>query len=575
MTVRIALAQINTTVGDLDGNVERMVAVAAEATAAGADLVCFPELAVTGYPPEDLVFREAFVTDNLAALDDLAVRSAGGCAVLAGFVDRSDLGLHNAAGLLSGGRIVGRYHKHRLPNYGVFDEARYFVPGQVGCSLRLASSALGITVCEDIWSRGPPFVQYAKERVSVIPSINASPYHRDKSSERLRMCRDRAIETGAWIVYVNSVGGQDELVFDGGSMVVAPSGELAWHARVFEEDLLVVDLDLEEDGGDASIRWQAVEGTGRPKPPLPDPFRPPWPDSTEAVYRALVLGLGDYVRKNEFDQVVIGLSGGIDSAFTALLAADALGPDSVRTIAMPSPYSSLESVEDASEVARRLGVRLDQVSIDDVFKAYLSALGEVFAGTEEDVAEENLQARIRGNVLMALSNKFGALVLTTGNKSEMAVGYSTLYGDMAGGFAPLKDVPKTLVYELARWRNARSDPPPIPDRVLTKAPSAELRPGQKDSDSLPPYEVLDPILEAYVERDLSPERMIRAGMDADLVRSVVSMVDRAEYKRRQAPPGVKITPRAFGRDRRLPITNRYGIARIPRGPEGPTSPRAR
>jgi NAD+ synthase (glutamine-hydrolysing) len=555
--VRIALGQINTTVGDLAGNVERMVVTAAEATAAGADLVCFPELAVTGYPPEDLVLRPAFVADNLAALRDLAMRSAGGCAVLVGFVDHTDRGLHNAAGLLSGGQVVARYHKVKLPNYGVFDEQRYFVPGESACPVRLASSALGISVCEDAWKSGQPWTRYAAEHTAVIPNINGSPYHRNKIAERLDVCRARARETGAWIVYVNLVGGQDELVFDGGSMVVSPDGELAWHAAMFDEDLLVVDIDVPEapDGYPGPV----VPATA--KPPAPEASRAAWPKGPEEVYRALELGLGDYVRKNGFREVALGLSGGIDSALVATLAADALGPPAVRTVAMPSPYSSAESTEDARELARRLGVRFDEIRIDDVFKSYLSALEDVFRDTPENVAEENLQARIRGNLLMALSNKFGSMVLATGNKSEYSVGYATLYGDMAGGFAPIKDVPKTLVYEVCRWRNdeaeRRSQPPPIPDAVMAKAPTAELRPNQRDTDSLPPYDVLDPILEGYVEDDRSQDDLIASGMDADTVRRVARLVDAAEYKRRQAPPGVKITPKSFGRDRRLPITNRY------------------
>jgi NAD+ synthase (glutamine-hydrolysing) len=583
--VRIALGQINPTVGDLSGNVDKMASWAARATFAGAELICFPELAVTGYPPEDLVLRSAFVQDNLEALEDLARRTVDGCAVLTGFVDRSPRGLHNAAGLLAGGQVVARYHKVKLPNYGVFDEQRYFVPGEAGCPVRLASSALGISVCEDAWKPGLPWKEYADEGVKIIPNINASPYHRRKIAERLRVCRARAAETGAWIVYVNAVGGQDELVFDGGSMVVSPSGELTWHAAMFEEDLLVVDIEVPEAPAgfpgveaDMSRHEPRLETSlaGRPAPP--DATRPPWPEGPEEVYRAIVLGLGDYVRKNGFKEVVIGLSGGIDSALTATLAADALGPEAVRTMAMPSPFSSPQSLEDAADVARRLGVRLDEVRIDEAFKAYLAALDEVFADTEENVAEENLQARIRGNILMAMSNKFGSLVLTTGNKSELATGYSTLYGDMAGGFAPIKDVPKTLVYELCRWRNERAEAArnegPIPDRVMTKAPTAELRPDQKDSDSLPPYDALDPVLEAYVEEDRSPEELIEAGMDPDLVWKVVALVDRAEYKRRQAPPGVKITPKAFGRDRRMPITNAYQWRPRPMGPEGPTSPRA-
>jgi NAD+ synthase (glutamine-hydrolysing) len=572
--VRIALGQINTTVGDLAGNVDRMAAVAADATVAGADLVCFPELAVTGYPPEDLVLRRAFVDDNLAALADLAARTAGGCAVLTGFVDRTDRGLHNAAGLLSAGSVVARYHKVQLPNYGVFDEQRYFVPGEAACPIRVASSALGISVCEDAWMPGEPWTGYARDHTTVIPNINGSPYHRHKIAERLEVCRARARETGAWIVYVNLVGGQDELVFDGGSMVVSPDGDLAWHAAMFDEDLLVVDIDTPE--APAGYPGPAIPGTAKPAPP--DATRPPWPEGAEEVYRALRLGLGDYVRKNGFRDVALGLSGGIDSALVAALAADALGPEAVQTVAMPSPYSSAESTEDAREVARRLGVRFEELRIDDVFKANLSALEDPFRGTEENVAEENLQSRIRGNLLMALSNKFGSLVLATGNKSEYSVGYATLYGDMAGGFAPIKDVPKTLVYELCRWRNddaaRRGEPPPIPDAVMTKAPTAELRPNQKDTDSLPPYDVLDPILEGYVEDDRSEEDLVAAGMDAETVARVARMVDAAEYKRRQAPPGVKITPKAFGRDRRLPITNRYRRAPVRSAPEGPGSTRA-
>jgi NAD+ synthase (glutamine-hydrolysing) len=557
MAVRIALGQINTTVGDLAGNVDRMTAAAAEATASGADLVCFPELAVTGYPPEDLVLRPAFVRDNLEALAELALRTAGGCAVLAGFVDRTERGLHNAAGLLSGGEVVARYHKVQLPNYGVFDEQRYFVPGDAACPVRVASSALGISVCEDAWMPGMPWTDYARERAAIIPNINGSPYHRHKIADRLEVCRARARETGAWIVYVNLVGGQDELVFDGGSMVVSPDGELTRRAAMFEEDLMIVDIDVPE----APAGYPGPRVPGGKRPPLPDASRPPWPEGPEEVYRALVLGTRDYVRKNGFAEVALGLSGGIDSALVAVLAADALGPQAVRTVAMPSPFSSAESVEDARDAAGRLGVPFEEIRIDDVLKAYLSALEDVFRDTDENVAEENVQARIRGNLLMAISNKFGSIVLATGNKSEYAVGYATLYGDMAGGFAPIKDVPKTLVYEVCRWRNAdaerRGETAPIPDRIMTKAPTAELRLNQKDTDSLPPYEVLDPILEGYIEDDRSIEDLIASGMDGETVHRVARMVDAAEYKRRQAPPGIKITPKAFGRDRRLPITNRY------------------
>ena len=535
--IRVALGQIDTTVGDLEGNVEVMTAWASRATEAKADVVVFPELAITGYPPEDLVLRPSFVDDNLEAILRLAKETAGGCSILAGFVDRTERGIHNAAALLANGDVVASYHKVKLPNYGVFDEQRTFVPGDADCAVRLAGSELGLSICEDAWEPGPPFDAYAERKTQVILNINGSPYHRGKASEREAICRDRAIETGAWIVYVNAVGGQDELVFDGGSLVLSPDGELRHHAAVFDEDLLVVEIDGELSFADRR----------------PDPPREP-----EEVYRALVLGLRDYVRKNGFREVVLGLSGGVDSALVAALAADALGPEAVRALAMPSRYSSVESLEDASEVAHRLGIRLDAIQIEGVFSAYLGALDEPFRGTEPGIAEENLQARIRGNLLMAMSNRFGSLVLATGNKSEYAVGYATLYGDMAGGFAPIKDVPKTLVYDLVRWRNER-DPgfAPIPERVVTKPPSAELRPDQRDTDSLPPYDVLDPIVQAYVEDDRSPEDLVAGGADPAVVQTVVGLIDRAEYKRRQAAPGIKITPKAFGRDRRMPITNRY------------------
>jgi NAD+ synthase (glutamine-hydrolysing) len=543
--VRIALGQVGSTVGDLPGNVDLLTAWASRATEADADVVVFPELAITGYPPEDLVLRPAFVDDNLIALGALAANTTGGCSIVVGFVDRSDRGIHNAAALVGGGQVVARYHKIKLPNYGVFDEARTFTPGQAACPVRIAGSELGLSVCEDAWMPGPPFDEYAHQHTPVILNINGSPFHRGKADERIEISRARALETGSWIVYVNAVGGQDELVFDGGSVVVRPDGSLAHHAAMFEEDLLIVDID-----GEVSSAQD----------------REPWPEDLEQVYLGLVLGLRDYVRKNGFEQVVLGLSGGIDSAFVTVLARDALGPEAVRTLAMPSPYSSPESLDDAKQVASGLGVRLDVLEIGDVFSGYLDALRETFRGTKEGVAEENLQARIRGNLLMAVSNKFGSLVLATGNKSEYAVGYATLYGDMAGGFAPIKDVPKTLVYELAKWRNAigGAETPPIPQRVLDKPPSAELRPDQKDTDSLPPYDVLDPIVEAYVEDDRSPEDIIAArGLDPRLVDRVVEMIDRAEYKRRQAAPGIKITPKAFGRDRRLPITNRYRRFRTP------------
>ncbi len=535
---RIALGQLDLTVGDLAGNVARMADAAQRATAAGADLVCFPELAITGYPPEDLVLRREFVDDNLEALGSLAAQTASSCSVIVGFVDRTDAGIHNAAALLERGEIRARYHKVQLPNFGVFDERRYFTPGTDAVRATVDGTELGLTVCEDAWHDGLPFARLAG--VPLIVNINGSPFHRGKAGDRETILRDRARQTGAWIAYVNAVGGQDELVFDGGSMMVAPDGSIRHRAARFAEDLLIVDLH-----GDTSYADD----------------RPPWPEGPEEVYRVLVLGLRDYVKKNGFSDVVLGLSGGIDSAIVATLAADALGPGAVRALAMPSPYSSPESVEDAVDCATQLGIRIDTIAIDTAFEAYRHALADVFAGTAEGVAEENLQARVRGNLLMAISNRFGSIVLATGNKSEYAVGYSTLYGDMAGGFAPIKDVPKTLVYELARWRNdeaARHDvPPPIPERTITKPPSAELRPDQKDTDSLPPYDVLDPVIEGYVEDDLGIDEMVERGIERDLARRIVGMIDRAEYKRRQAAPGVKITPKAFGRDRRMPITNRY------------------
>jgi NAD+ synthase (glutamine-hydrolysing) len=536
---RLALGQVNLTVGDLTGNVARVAEAADRATHAGADVVVFPELAITGYPPEDLVQRGEFVRENLEALSALARKTATACPVIVGFIDRSDAGVHNAAAMLRNGTVESRYHKVQLPNFGVFDEQRYFVPGTAGATVEIAGMTVGLSVCEDAWHDGQPFAGYAG--LPLIVNINGSPYHRGKTAERAEILAARARQTGAWIAYVNAVGGQDELVFDGGSMVVAPDGTVRQRAAMFEEDLLIVDVH-----GDTSFA---------------DP-RPSWPiEEAEEVWHALVLGLGDYVRKNGFHEAVLGLSGGIDSALTAALAADALGADAVRGLAMPSPYSSPESLEDALDCARRIGMRIDTVEITRVLDAYRHSLAELFVGRAEDVTEENLQARTRGNLLMALSNKLGPIVLATGNKSEYAVGYSTLYGDMAGGFAPIKDVPKTLVYGLAQWRNAaatsRGETPPIPERTIEKPPSAELRPGQKDTDSLPPYDQLDPVIEAYVEHDFGVDDMVAEGFERALVERIVRKIDRNEYKRRQAAPGVKITPKAFGRDRRMPITNRY------------------
>ncbi len=535
--VRIALGQLNTTVGDLDGNVARLADAAKRATADGADAVVFTELAITGYPPEDLVLRRSFVADNLRALDELAAATAEGCDVVVGFVDRASAGVQNATAVLRGGSIVARYAKCKLPNYGVFDEQRTFVAGDGGVIVDIAGTPVGLSVCEDAWAPGPPFDRYVG--TPVIANLNASPYHRAKADERLDVLRARAAETGAWIVYVNTVGGQDELVFDGGSLVVAPDGSAHAHATRFDEDLLVVTI---EDGTATADE------------------RPAWPEDPEEVYRALVLGTRDYAEKNGFDGVVLGLSGGVDSALVATIAADGLGAGAVHAFAMPSMYSSQGSLDDAADVAHRLGIQLETVPITDVFRAYEQQLAD--RDVVQGLTAENLQARIRGNDLMAFSNRFGWLVLATGNKSEYAVGYSTLYGDMAGGYAPIKDVPKTLVYELCEWRNAAAvasdTTPPIPDAVLTKPPSAELRPDQRDTDSLPPYDELDPIIEAYVEDDLGIDEIVAAGLASrETAARIATLIDRAEYKRRQAAPGVKITPKAFGRDRRLPITNRY------------------
>ena len=531
--MRLALAQIDTTVGDIDGNAERAVRAMAEAEAAGASLTLFPELTLTGYPPEDLLAKEHFIDDNLAALERVA--AACGRLALVGFVDRRDNALFNAVAVCGDGCVLDVYHKRELPNYGVFDEARYFARGVDPGVFDIASETFAVSVCEDVWVPGPAADAAAGGAESIL-NISASPFHAGKGDEREAMLGERARASGVWLAYCNLVGGQDELVFDGRSVVVSPDGEVVARARSFGEDLLVVEV-------------PPKEGTEAPRVEAP-------PGPEEEVYGALVLGLSDYLRKNGFSDVVIGLSGGVDSALTACIAADALGPERVHGVLMPSRYSSEGSVTDAEKLAEALGIETRELPIEGPFSAFLETLDSSFTDTEPDVTEENLQARVRGTLLMALSNKFGWLVLATGNKSELSVGYSTLYGDMVGGFAPLKDVFKTHVYGLARWRNRQTEV--IPEAILSKAPSAELRPGQTDQDALPPYEELDPILEAYVERDLAPEAIVREGFDAAIVEHVCRMVDAAEYKRRQGPLGIKITPKAFGRDRRVPVTNRYG-----------------
>jgi len=557
--MRIALAQINPTVGDVDGNASSMIELAREAADRGAQVIVFPELAITGYPPEDLVLKRGFVKANLAALDEIAAATGEGL-VIVGFVDPQNGKLYNAAAMCHRGQVVGRYHKQLLPNYGVFDERRYFEPGREHILVETQVGVLGTCVCEDAWHPNGPVVAQGDAGAQIVVNINASPYHKGKLREREQLLGERAQRARSSIVYVNTVGGQDELVFDGSSLVVSPDGDIVARLPQFEETVEIVDVPLGETTGSSAavprISVELREPRGNLEPVLAEPL-----GAEAEIYRALQLAVHDYVRKNRFKKVVVGLSGGLDSSMTATIAADALGPDDVLVVAMPSEFSSTHSTDDAKALASNLDVELIEIPITQTHHAYVKTLEEVFGPTEPGIAEENLQARIRGNLLMAVSNRYGHLVLTTGNKSEMACGYATLYGDMAGGFAVLKDVFKTEVYALARYRNSLS--PVIPESVLTKAPSAELRPNQKDEDFLPPYARLDPILEAYIERNESVSEIVEAGHDRDTVKRVIGLVDRAEYKRRQAPPGPKVTVLAFGRDRRLPITNRWREAPDP------------
>jgi len=577
---RLALAQINTTVGDIDGNARKIIAAVERARRVGADLVACPELAITGYPPEDLLLKPAFVEANLAALHEVAAATRGLTAVM-GFAD-ADGDVYNAAAVLHDGRLVSVYRKRYLPSYGVFDEDRTFQAGQENAVYSRGEVLLGISICEDIWYPAGPPQEQARAGAQVLVNISASPYHAGKGTDRERMLRTRAADNVSVVAFCNLVGAQDELVFEGRSVVIDANGEVIARAAQFQEDLLIADVDVrhvfrrrlhdprrrklpavdlprialpsvsaDSEGGtgrDPAERRRASDPQSRVQEPL---LR------LEEIYGALTLGLADYVRKNGFERVVMGVSGGVDSALAACIAADALGPEKVTGVAMPSRYSASFSETDAARLAENLGIDFLVIPIEQIFQAYLDTLSDVFADEEPGVTEENLQARTRGNLLMALSNKFGWMVVTTGNKSEMSVGYATLYGDMAGGFAVIKDVPKTLVYELSRWRNDQGDAPVIPERVLTRPPSAELRPDQKDTDNLPPYEKLDPILEAYVEQDMGLDSIVALGYDESLVREVIRMVDDNEYKRRQAPPGVRITARAFGKDRRLPITNDF------------------
>ncbi len=568
---RVGLGQINPTVGDFDGNVKKILAGIARARAQGCALVAFPELAIPGYPPEDLVFKPAFIEANLRALADIE-RASRGLTVVVGFIDRRD-DIFNSAAVLHDGVRAGVYDKQYLPNYGVFDENRYFQAGKEAPVWQIGDVTLAVNICEDIWYPTGPTTLQAFSGAELIVTINASPYHAGKARFRERMVMTRAADDVVCVAFVNTVGGQDELVFDGGSVIVDERGDRVAAGKQFEEDFVVADLDL--DGvfrarlHDSRRRKEKL-GVEQPSrrvvlpvvaPPvtttLPAPASvTPLPHVAE-VFQALVLGTRDYVRKNGFRHVVIGLSGGIDSSLVAAVAVEALDKENVSGVTMPSPYSSTGTRSDAETLARNLGIEFQTLAITDVFDAYKRTLAPPFKGRAEDVAEENLQARIRGNLLMALSNKFGWLVLTTGNKSEYAVGYTTLYGDMAGGFAVIKDVPKTLVYDVSRHVNERAGREVIPESVFTRAPSAELRPDQTDQDTLPPYEVLDAILHAYVEEDRGVDDIIALGQDEKTVRRVVAMINQNEYKRRQGPIGVKITPRAFGRDWRLPIVNRF------------------
>jgi NAD+ synthase (glutamine-hydrolysing) len=572
--LRLAAAQLNTVVGDLEGNVERILAALSDAEAAGADICVVPELAIPGYPPEDLLLKPAFVADNLAALGKVAAATEQ-CAVVVGYVGATPdgNGLSNAAAVCAGGRVIGVYRKRFLPNYGVFDEQRWFVPSHETPTLfGVAGAWVGVSVCEDVWFPDGPVAQQGRAGADVVVNLNASPYNRGRRRERLAMLEGRVAEAGCAIAYVNQVGGQDELVFDGDSLMVAADGTLLASGAQFDSDLVVVDIPIAgENGRPAGSPLPRVVATGpraldtaageaESRPVLRPVLRPPLSEEAE-IYTALVVGTRDYLAKNGFSEVVIGLSGGIDSSLVATIAVDALGPSRVHGISMPSRYSSDGSRHDAEALATLLGIDLQVVPIEEAHVAFTSMLAGVLGREPSGLTDENLQSRLRGVLLMGLSNAKGWIVLTTGNKSEMATGYSTLYGDSAGGFAVIKDVPKTLVYELCRYRNTQAVleglPGPIPGSVLDKPPSAELRPDQRDDQSLPPYEELDPVLQGYVEGDRTAGELVADGFDPAVVDQVVRLVDGAEYKRRQMPPGVRITTKAFGKDRRMPITNHY------------------
>ena len=572
---RLALAQINTTVGDIPGNTAKILDYLERARQAHADLVAFPELAITGYPPEDLVLRPAFLKDNLAAMETVVAASRG-IAVLVGFVS-VDPDTANAAAVGYDGKLVDIYQKMYLPNYGVFDEDRYFMRGSACPVYTINGVKVGVGICEDVWYSVGPIAVQRDAGAEVIVNINGSPFHAGKRIQRESMIATRAADHELFVAYLNAVGGQDELVFDGASLIYDSAGDLVKRGPAFQEDLILADLDIEsvlrtrlraprtrkenttilKEIGES--RTMHVSSPGREAPPaLPVNAAVAPPGEVEEVYEALVVGTRDYLTKSGFQKVLVGLSGGIDSALTAAIAADALGHKNVVGVSMPSRYSSEGSITDSQELARALDIDLWIVPIGPAHLAFADMLEPYFRDTQPNTAEENVQARIRGNILMTISNKFGWMVLTTGNKSEMAMGYATLYGDMAGGFAVIKDVPKTLVYQLCEWRNQHGKPRPvIPQAIINKPPSAELKEDQLDQDTLPTYDLLDPVVKAYVEQDSSYEEMVAMGFDPAIVAQVISYADRNEYKRRQAPPGVKITPRAFGKDRRLPIVNRY------------------
>jgi NAD+ synthase (glutamine-hydrolysing) len=553
--VRIALAQINSTVGDLEGNCRKINGYLQMAKQEAVDIVCFPELAITGYPPEDLLLKPKFIADNLEKLKELT-QLVGDIIAVVGFVDRKGEDIYNAAAIIYNGKIKGIYHKMFLPNYGVFDEKRYFRVGGEPLVFRFNKIIFGVNICEDIWHIDGPIRKQALFGAKLILNINASPYYTGRIKDREKIIKHQAKDNQIFIAYTNLVGGQDELVFDGQSMVVDTSGNIISRAEAFKEDLLIADLDIPISRIKKTKRVITITDVVslKKKDMLSLKNSKPLEPIAE-IYQALLLGLKDYVVKNGFQKVVIGLSGGIDSSLVATLATDALGKNNVIGVFMPSRYSSQASEADAMQLSGNLGIKFMTISIEQIYKMYLMVLEPHFLDYERDITEENIQARIRGNILMALSNKFGWLVLTTGNKSEMSTGYATLYGDMAGGFAVIKDVPKTLVYKLAKYRNSLG--PLIPERTFSKEPTAELKPNQKDRDTLPVYETLDPILKAYIEEDKDLTAIIHLGFDSSEVAKVLTMVDKSEYKRRQSPPGIKITPKAFGRDRRMPITNRY------------------